>query len=340
MPREELDLAGFLDTGPEEAVYSLMAAAAERRPESCQRDQEKVIGPCSPALEKAVREQAHRFDAVIATHLPHTTMVTACEAAGMAGVPCIALPLLHPRDRYEYWPRPLGLLRKVDRIDANSPTLARIMAALGSPTFAPGPGLYLAEFQQPVDTAAFREKYRIGNAPVLLWVGRKNARKGYPDAVEAVRLLQQRGVEVLLLMVGADDDGVPVSGRQALYLGSLPRRELLEAYACCSAFILPSRDESFGIALCEAWMAGKPVLGWERCSATRDLVVHGQNGFLCASVQELADAAQALLRDPALAERLGRKGRDMVMQNYLWERIAEQYEDEIVQMRKDGAGQG
>jgi glycosyltransferase involved in cell wall biosynthesis len=332
----EADLGRFLETGPEEAVFSLLAGTAEARPEKYQRDQVKVIGPCSPGLERAVGREVPGFDAVIATHSPHATLGMACEAARASGIPCIALPLFHPRDRYQYWPGILRHLRGATRVDASSPTLAGILSGLGTSTFAAGVGLDPGEFERVGDPGEFRRKYSLPEVPLLLWVGRKNARKGYLDAVEAVRCLHERGQQALLVMVGLDDDGKPVPGREAVYLGPLERSELVRAYACASALILPSRDESFGVTLCEAWMAGKPVIGWERCSATRDLVVHGENGFLCAGVEELADAAATLLADPGLAESMGRKGRGMVVENFTWEKVAEQYEREIVQMRKDG----
>ncbi len=332
------DLVHFLETGREEAVFSFLAKIADARPLRYQRDQAKAIGPSSPGLEKAVKEEIAGFDAVIATHSPHTTMGIACGAAHNAGVPYIALPLFHPRDRYQYWPGLLRNLREASRVDASSPTLARILSDLGTVTFAAGAGLDSREFEGHGDPGTFRARYGLGDAHLFLWVGRKNTRKGYIEAVEAVKLMRDRGREVLLVMVGVDDDGRPVSGRDAVYLGPLERSELIEAYGCSDALILPSRDESFGVSLCEAWMAGKPVLGWERCSATRDLVVNGENGYLCAGVEELADAAQKLLDDPELAARMGAKGREMVLEKFSWEKVAEQYEMEIVKMRKSDGG--
>ncbi len=330
------DLDGFLDSAPEEEVFSLLAGGAEGRPDRFQRYQARAIGPCSPGLERAVGREASRFDAVVAMHSPHTTLGAALRAARAAGTPCIALPLFHPRDRYQYWPGILRHLKEAALVDANSPSLAGILAGLPARTFAVGPGLDPGEFERAPDPAAFRRKYRLGEGPLLIWVGRKNARKGYPDAVEAVRLLRGRGVDALLVMVGVDDDGRAVSGREAAYLGPLQRSELIEAYLCSSALVTPSRDESFGVTLCEAWLAGKPVIGWERCSATRDLVRHGENGFLCSSVEEMADAAQELLGDAGLAARMAGKGREMVVENFTWEKVAERYEKAIVQLRREG----
>ena len=172
-------------------------------------------------------------------------------------------------------------------------------------------------------------------------MGRKNPRKGYLEAVRAVSILRGKGITATMLMVGGDEDGQPLSGEGVVYAGPLPRDQLIQAYRDCDIFILPSRDESFGIAFCEAWLAGKPVLGWKYCSATRDLVRHGENGYLCGSAEELAQAAEKLIKDGALAAEMGRRGRSMVVERYSWERVAEQYEREIVKaMRRRRARSG
>lgn len=334
------DLERFLDNGAEEAVFELLTAVAEGRPEPYQRDHDLLVGPDSPALREALMREAPRFDLVIATHTPHTTLTMGCEAAHQAGVPCVALPLFHLRDRYVYWPDTLRRLREADRIDSGTPTLANILGRLGAPAFASGVGLDPEEFGYPESAALLREKYALGDGPLLLWVGRKNRRKGYPEAAQAVRLLRERGLEVGLLMVGPEEDGRPAGGGETLYLGALPREELLQAYHACRLFVLPSRDESFGISVCEAWLAGKPVLAWRMCSAARDLVDEGRDGFLCSSAEELADAAEKLLRDPALAERMGRRGREKVLGRYLWSMVAELFEEEVVKTLKGGPQAG
>ncbi len=326
------DLQWFVDTGPEEAVFETLSVAAGRRAPSLREELEKMVGPVSPGLSEALRMRVWGFDAVIAGHFPHTTLTLAVETANAARTPCIAVPLFHLRDRYHYWPHLLEAVRKADAVEANTPTLARVLERAGAKTFAAGVGLEPAEFDRVSGRGSIRQEYGAGEGPLILWVGRKNPRKGYPEAVRAVRILRNRGIQATLLMAGSDDDGKPLAGEGVVYAGPLPREELLRAYRQCDLFMLPSRDESFGIAFCEAWLAGKPVLGWKYCSATRDLVRHGENGFLCGSAEELADAAEKLISDRGLAEEMGRRGRAMVRDRYTWENVAEQYEREIVKV--------
>lgn len=324
------DLKDLLDHGSEDTVFNLLWSNALVRRESYSRHQARVVGPRSGALRKALEAEAGRFDAIVAFMLPMPTLAMATRAAEKAGVPCIPIALLHLRDRYHYWPGFIRVLEHSRSVDASSPTLRRLLASVGVPAFAAGPGLDAAEFAGEADVASFRNKYHLGEGPILLWVGRKNPRKGYATAMAAAEIVREHGIPVELVMVGPDEDGVPVGGTNALYLGPLSREELLQAYACCDVFILPSLDESFGLSYCEAWLAGKPVLGARACCAIRDLIDHGEDGFLCEGSEEYALAVEKLLSDRELAVRMGRKGKDKVIENFLWERIAEQFEGEIV----------
>jgi len=335
------DLQWFVDTAPEEAVFELLSDAARERPEELRESWDWVVGPVSPSLRHALRRRAGEFDVVIAGHFPHATLAPAVEEADAAGTPSIAVPLFHLRDRYQYWPHLLEALRRADAVDANTPRLAEVLAGLGAETFAAGVGLDPADFDGLSSGLSPAPGSRRDGGPLLLWVGRKNPRKGYPEAVRAVSILRGKGIPATLLMVGGDEDGQPLSGEGVVYAGPLPRDQLIQAYRDCDIFILPSRDESFGIAFCEAWLAGKPVLGWKYCSATRDLVRHGENGYLCGSAEELAQAAEKLIKDGALAAEMGRRGRSMVVERYSWERVAEQYEREIVKaIRRKRARKG
>jgi phosphatidylinositol alpha-1,6-mannosyltransferase len=55
-------------------------------------------------------------------------------------------------------------------------------------------------------------------------------------------------------------------------------------------------------------------------------VVDGETGVLVdgRNVEQVADAVSALLEDPALAEHMGKAGRDRVEGFYTWPRAAAQ----------------
>jgi glycosyltransferase involved in cell wall biosynthesis len=136
---------------------------------------------------------------------------------------------------------------------------------------------------------------------------------------------------VKLVMIGTDVDGRALASRHAVHLGPVVQRDLLDAYDACDVLVLPSEHESFGMVFLEAWMRGKPVIGNRLCGPVASLIRHGQDGFLCADAQDIAERIVQLVADPQLARALGAAGRARVAARYTWEAIGRKvhavYED-------------
>jgi len=124
-------------------------------------------------------------------------------------------------------------------------------------------------------------------------VGRLVPKKGYDDLLEALRLLQQRGVEFTLNHIGSGelDDAVrrqiQALGLQSRVnlLGTLPRQEVLNYYQRSHCLVLACKVAANGDrdgipnVLVEAMAVGLPVIS-TRVSAIPELVEDGVNGML------------------------------------------------------------
>ncbi len=90
--------------------------------------------------------------------------------------------------------------------------------------------------------------------------------------------------------------------------------------AACDLLALPSQVDTFGIVLLEAWLHGKPVVGAD-AGGIPELVRADETGLLVpfGDADSLARAIRRLIRDPALAARLGAAGRARTTQEYTWE---------------------
>ncbi|MEO8336094.1 MAG: glycosyltransferase, partial [bacterium] len=104
------------------------------------------------------------------------------------------------------------------------------------------------------------------------------------------------------LAAAAGADRVRVHGRRT-------REEIRALFAESDAFILPTRMESFGIAALEAMLAGLPVIA-RRDTGLEDFVVHGENGLLGESIEELTDAVVALAADEPLRAAIALRNRE------------------------------
>ncbi len=89
-------------------------------------------------------------------------------------------------------------------------------------------------------------------------------------------------------------------------------------------FVLSSRWEGLPLSIIEAMRAGLPVVATD-VGGVRELVKDGINGFLVPprNPAALRDRLKELLQNPALREEMGRRGREIYLRDYTFERMKE-----------------
>jgi glycosyltransferase involved in cell wall biosynthesis len=103
--------------------------------------------------------------------------------------------------------------------------------------------------------------------------------------------------------------------------------DVVSAYAAMDVFVLPSRDEGFGLVFLEAMAMGVAVVG-TRVIGSEDAVEDGITGLLVpyADAPALGVAIRSILDDPELAGRLRAAAADRVRQVFSREQFAAQVE--------------
>jgi glycosyltransferase involved in cell wall biosynthesis len=132
------------------------------------------------------------------------------------------------------------------------------------------------------------------------------------------RLSPEKGVDVLvrafdsvpaeLVVVGDGPDRERVTelaGPRVRLLGGVERDELADWYAAADAFVMPSRSETWGMAMQEAAASGLPLVASEAPGAGWDLIDEGVNGFRVPveDVEALREALTRVATDEAFRER-------------------------------------
>jgi glycosyltransferase involved in cell wall biosynthesis len=279
-------------------------------------------GPHSRQLVAAARRAVRECDIVLAGFMPFATLWYTTRLARRCDKPIVLLPLFHPEDIYHHFRLFYRCFAEADALLAQTAYSAALFERCmpGARPIEVGIGVDPEEFADArVSGARFRQRYGLGDARLVLFVGRKEMHKRYDLAVEAVeRLADDR---VRLVLIGADVDRAPLASGRAVHLGMLSRAELLDAYDACEIFVLPSEHESFGIVFLEAWMRGKPVIGSARCRPVASLITDRVDGLLADGAAELAAHLGALLADPERGRRLGEAGRAKVLARYTWDHI-------------------
>jgi glycosyltransferase involved in cell wall biosynthesis len=126
----------------------------------------------------------------------------------------------------------------------------------------------------------------------VLYVGRLVEAKGLLDLVEALDALGASAPTVVAAGEGPLASALEVSGHFRL-LGFQDRDRLIDLYALADAFVLPSRDEPWGVVVNEALACGTPVIATDAVGAAEDLITDGVNGRI-VPVGDTAALARAL----------------------------------------------
>lgn len=166
----------------------------------------------------------------------------------------------------------------------------------------------------------------------FITVSRLVNRKGIDLVLRALAELRDDSIELLIVGTGNYERALKrqVSKlgleKTVRFHGYCPREELPDLYNRASAFILPSRTESFGMVFAEAMACGLPVIG-TNTGGIVDLVAD-DCGILVDSddVEQIKRAIIRIKRSEALRRSMGECGHERVKTHFTWEAVTERYE--------------
>ncbi len=179
------------------------------------------------------------------------------------------------------------------------------------------------------DAAWFRGQHGIGDAPIILFLGRMAEYKGYRALLDARHDVWRHHPAARFVFAGPgttrSEAAFNDAGQDArvIKLGLVGEAEKQSALASCSMVCVPSTEESLGVAYLEAWRFAKPVVA-ARTPVMASVISEGDDGLLTDPVGwKVARAVNSLLDNPQIALAMGETGHEKVMARYTWTRSAE-----------------
>jgi glycosyltransferase involved in cell wall biosynthesis len=167
------------------------------------------------------------------------------------------------------------------------------------------PAARIAVAPNAVDESLFSrvDRERGSSRCRFVSVSRLSPEKGVDVLVQAMH-----GVDAELVVVGDGPDEMRVrdlAPDNVTFAGRVTREELPGYYAAADAFVMPSRSETWGIAMQEAATVGLPLVSTEAPGAAYDLIEEGINGFRVPSddVTALRQALERVAADPEWRSR-------------------------------------
>ena len=184
--------------------------------------------------------------------------------------------------------------------------------------------------------ANFKTKFELGKNKIILYVGRINKSKGLDALARAFSLLRGKHGDIRLVVIGPDDGYLSglkelVKGlhieNMVIFTGVLDHEQLASAYSAARVVVYPGTHEGFPIVPLEAGLLSKPLVVSN--DPGMSYVHDGGFGltFEYGNVLELAQKLDLLLSDDGLARRMGRAGRERVLENYTWDIVAGKVEE-------------
>lgn len=266
-----------------------------------------------------------RYDVVIVGHINLLTTAVAAFA-------------LHPRSRrrmlliahgIEVWSNIHGLRRRcmgaLDRILCVSSYTAQMISRqapeLSQTRYTIFPNALGETWTEPVGQVANPDSPQPEE--FLLSVSRLDRSerfKGIVTALEAFSMIDAPSLHYVIAGQGNDQSFLEkVAMRLGVaervrFLGRVSDEELARLYGACTAFVLPSGKEGFGIVFLEAMFFGAPVIAAAAGGAV-DVVQHESTGVLVqyGDAVGLREAMERMLRDKELRARIRAAGRQTVI---------------------------
>ena len=188
------------------------------------------------------------------------------------------------------------------------------------------------EYKPKID-CDLREFLTPDGSPVMVHVSNFRPVKRPVDCVEIfARVLKKTKARLVMVGDGSERTNCIHRARclgvadECIFVGKQPN---IVDYLCASdILLLPSEQESFGLAALEAMACELPVIA-SRVGGLPEVVDDGQTGFLSpvGSVDEMAENTVQLLMDKKLRRQMGRAARASAIERYSTHKVIPQYID-------------
>lgn len=158
----------------------------------------------------------------------------------------------------------------------------------------------LSQPVSPEEKTALRQKLGIKEDKMLLSVGQFIPRKGYDILFDALSKMDK---SIGCYIVGGQPTEEYLRQVEALglhnvhFVGFKPKADLSEYYMAADLFVLPTREDIWGLVINEAMAKGLPVVTTDRCIAGMELITEPTQGAIVPveDAQALAEEMARLL---------------------------------------------
>ncbi|CRK81497.1 lipopolysaccharide N-acetylglucosaminyltransferase [Neobacillus massiliamazoniensis] len=217
-----------------------------------------------------------------------------------------------------------------------SPKIRTIYSGVDTDRFLPGKFPEMQKIRNEI-----RQKHGLEDKTVMLFAGRLSDNKGVDRLVRALPQLSKKFKNLALVIVGSkwfsqNDITAYIAYVKALAkrqpvpvvaTGFVPPDEIQNWFAAADLFVCTSIwQEPLARVHYEAMAAGLPIVTTER-GGNPEVISSGENGLIVENPEDpscFADKITEILSDKSLMRKMGKKGRELAVYNFKWDRVAKE----------------
>jgi len=184
-----------------------------------------------------------------------------------------------------------------------------------------------------VDPQRFRKLKKDREQKIVCHSSNFRPIKRIPDIIKAFKIISEE-IDCKLSLIGNGPErpkaekmvkNLGISGNVE-FLGNM--KNVQDVVGKSDLFLLPSEDESFGLAALEAMSCEVPVVA-TNVGGLKELISHGVDGYLIkvGDAEALAQYSLKILQETRLQRKIGRSARQKVLKNYTPDKVVPNYEN-------------
>lgn len=186
---------------------------------------------------------------------------------------------------------------------------------------------------EPKDISLLK-KYNLQGKIVLMYMGFLIERKNPLFLLKVYRNLKKKHKGVALLICGEGplrnemENFVEQNNlKDVVFAGRVFGQDKQKHFNLCDIFIMPSKNEGFGLVIGEAMACAKPVVITSAWSAS-EAITNGEEGFLAEAEneQDWYHKIEKLIQDKKRRQQMGQNGIKKTQAVFSWHKVVPQHE--------------
>jgi glycosyltransferase involved in cell wall biosynthesis len=171
-----------------------------------------------------------------------------------------------------------------------------------------------------------RKELGLGDETVILFAGRICTPKGIKELIKAFEIVEEQHSNIRLVLAGPLDEERLKPLVEKYWVGFQNPQGLQKWFTASDIFCLPTYAEAFGIILLEALYYAVPVIT-TNLPGIKEWFPHENAIFIPPKDMDSLKNAIVELMDENKRKRMIRNSRQIVLDNYTWEKVCQRYID-------------